>query len=102
MLHQVLAEIEAASGPIDLNALGRKLGVQPSALEGMIRFWVRKGRLKVHRVEDGAEGLVCAVQPLCTRGCPGPEQCPLLAATSNTYPVTVGSGSSEKSSTRRG
>ena len=86
MLQQGLAEIQAASGPIDLNALGRKLGVQPSALEGMIQFWVRKGRLRVHRVADD-EDMVCAVQPICTRGCPGPDQCPLLAATRRGYSI---------------
>ena len=46
LLRQVLQEIESAQGPISLNDLSRKLGVEPSALEGMISFLVRKGRLQ--------------------------------------------------------
>ena len=46
MLKQVLREIETAQGPITVRALSRKLGVEPNALEGMIQFWVRKGRIQ--------------------------------------------------------
>ena len=53
MLRQVLQELESAVGPVDLNALSGKLGVERSALEGMIEFWVRKGRLK----EEYAAGI---------------------------------------------
>jgi len=46
MLHQVLHAFETAQGPISLDQLSRQLGVERGALEGMIDFWVRKGRLK--------------------------------------------------------
>ena len=46
MLRQVLQELESAPGPVNINELSQKLGIEQSALEGMIQFWVRKGRLK--------------------------------------------------------
>lgn len=46
MLHQVLHALESAQGPVNLDDLSRQLGVERSALEGMIDFWVRKGRLR--------------------------------------------------------
>lgn len=53
MLHQVLSEIKNARGPITVSELSRKLGIQPAALEGMIEFWVRKGRLQRDDQEIG-------------------------------------------------
>ncbi|PDW02810.1 FeoC-like transcriptional regulator [Candidatus Viridilinea mediisalina] len=46
MLHQVLHAFESADGPLALDDLSRQLGIERSALEGMIAFWVRKGRLQ--------------------------------------------------------
>lgn len=60
MLQQVLQAFEAASGPVSLDELSRELGVERSALEGMIAFWVRKGRLK----ESG--GACGSAQPGCS------------------------------------
>ncbi|HHB91003.1 MAG TPA: hypothetical protein ENK60_06805 [Anaerolineae bacterium] len=78
MLHAILHELQTASGPLTLRQLSRKLGVQESALEGMIQFWVRKGRLVV---DDGAGGLsemrVCHSIACGLRACPGPGACPL-------------------------
>lgn len=53
MLQQVLEALETATGPVSLTELSRELGIERGALEGMIAFWVRKGRL-----QDSA-GLVC-------------------------------------------
>jgi hypothetical protein len=46
MLQQVLQAFEQADRPLALDELSRQLGIEPSALDGMIRFWVRKGRLR--------------------------------------------------------
>ena len=46
MLNQVLQEIKFAQSALNLSDLSRKLGVERSALDGMIQFWVRKGRLR--------------------------------------------------------
>lgn len=57
MLSQILHELESSNGPIDLNDLSRRLGVQRSALDGMIQFLVRKGRLR--EVDMGETAPVC-------------------------------------------
>jgi hypothetical protein len=72
VLTQVLQELESAQGPVSLDDLSRKLGVERTALEGMIAFWVRKGRLK----EDYAavlQGLCPGAE--CDSTCPGAESC---------------------------
>jgi DNA-binding HxlR family transcriptional regulator len=58
MLSQILQELERADGVIDLNELSRRLGVQRSALDGMIETLVRKGRLR--QVEVGETPPLCA------------------------------------------
>jgi len=69
VLQQVLREIESARGPVDASALSRKLGVEQSALEGMLQFWVRKGRLR--------ERPICVTLPTCAGGACG-ATCPLM------------------------
>jgi hypothetical protein len=75
MLRQVLQELESTTGPVDLNALSRKLGVERSALDGMVAFWVRKGRLQ----DDYATALAdrCAGGD-CAASCREADSCPLL------------------------
>lgn len=60
MLHRVLQAFEAASGPLSLDELSRELGVERGALEGMIAFWVRKGRLKESGGACGSAGPGCS------------------------------------------
>ena len=71
MLQQVLDEIKASQGVLNLNELTQKLGIERSALAGMIQFLVQTGRL----LDEEAAGLspddvcagktcpACAVQP---------------------------------------
>ncbi|MBT3322921.1 MAG: hypothetical protein HN392_11620 [Anaerolineae bacterium] len=51
MLKKVLIEIENSKNGLNLNELSHKLNLDRSALNGMIEFWVQKGRL----VDDDAE-----------------------------------------------
>jgi hypothetical protein len=74
MLNQVLLEIQAAKGTLRLNEMARRIGVDASALEGMIAFWVSKGKLKPVSMETGAN---CAAP--CAGECPGAAQCPFVA-----------------------
>jgi hypothetical protein len=60
MLHQVLQAFESAQGPVSLDQLGRQLGVERGVLEGMIDFWVRKGRLKQSGGACGNSGPACS------------------------------------------
>jgi DNA-binding IclR family transcriptional regulator len=58
VLSQIIKELESAGGVIDLGELSRRLGVQRSALDGMIETLVRKGRLR--EVEVGEMPPACA------------------------------------------
>ena len=87
MLKKVLDEVKNASGAVDLNGLAKKLGIERSALDGMVQFWVRKGRLTD---DDLAE----ANQPFdacgsCTGSCPGPKSCPFVFTTPRTYSLSI-------------
>lgn len=53
MLRQVLQELESARGLVSLDDVSRKLGVERSALDGMVDFWVRKGRLRADYLTAG-------------------------------------------------
>lgn len=70
MLSQIIKELESAGGAIDLNDLSRRLGVQRSALDGMIETLVRKGRLR--EVDMGGE-----TSPLCQH-CTGRPTCTIV------------------------
>ena len=75
MLNQVLREIQSARGTIRLNELAARLNVEPSALEGMITFWVSKGGL--NPVSTEGDNTACALP--CAGSCPGAAQCPFVA-----------------------
>ncbi len=83
MFWRILHVVEAAQGPLDLNELSRRLGVERSALDGMIQFWVRKGRLIDDAVVAGQGAAVCASHA-CGRGCPGPQHCSFALKTPRT------------------
>lgn len=82
-LYAVLDAIQQAGGPVSLRRLGSELNIEPSALQGMIDFWVRKGRLRL----SGAEGVACA--PAACGTCPvtGPEACPVLLHMPRRYEI---------------
>ncbi|MEA1959084.1 MAG: FeoC-like transcriptional regulator [Chloroflexota bacterium] len=46
MLSKILREFEDRNGLLDLNELSRRLGVERSALNGMLDTLVRQGRLR--------------------------------------------------------
>ena len=83
MLWQVLHEVEAANAPLDLNELSRRLNVERSALDGMIQFWVRKGRLVDDTAGAGRATVACANHGC--GGCAGGQGCPFTM----TMPRTI-------------
>jgi hypothetical protein len=83
VLERILRELDQTSGPVCLNDLSRKLGVELDALEGMVSFLERRGRLK--RV-SGVTSTVCSTlsaemanSASCATQCPGVQRCPVLA-----------------------
>jgi hypothetical protein len=46
LLSQIVKEFKESGGTINLSELSRRLGVEPSALNGMLEVLVRQGRLQ--------------------------------------------------------
>ncbi len=46
LLRQVLQIFETAAGPLTLAEVARLLDIEEGILEGMLEYWVRKGRLR--------------------------------------------------------
>jgi hypothetical protein len=84
MLKQVLDRVRLADSPISLNELSHELGVEQSALEGMIDYLVQRGKLR-----DDDEQLA-AVVPACESGgcggaCPGVQHCSFTVKMPRTF-----------------
>lgn len=82
MLQQVLHAFEEAREPLNLAELAGQLGVEPGALEGMIGYWVRKGRLK-----DASASALCS-SGACGSSC-HPQGCPFVAKMPRTFTLVV-------------
>ena len=84
MLHQVISEIKNSQGAVSVKEIGQKLNIEPTAVEDMIEFWVRKGRLKVDQNFSPQSDLAggCAG---CTSSCTGAEQCPFVMKLPKTF-----------------
>ena len=87
MLHQVLHEIQMASGPITINELSRKIGIEVGALQGMIDFWVRKGRLRDDDAPFEEDASCDAVG--CGDNCYGLTACPFTAKMPKSYSIPL-------------
>jgi len=89
MLNRVLHEISQTKESIPLTALGQKLGIEQGALEGMLMYWVCKGRLKVD--DDQVEKMGekdCSMGGSCS-ACSGAATCPFIARVPKTYSLSV-------------
>ena len=84
MLRQVLRELESAQGPVNMNDLSRELGVERSALEGMIAYLVQKGRLQDDDKIAEASMALCD-SGSCGAACPGPQGCPFVIKMPRTF-----------------
>ena len=66
-----MREIGNSRGPLTVRELARRLSVEESALEGMLRFLERKGRLSVSRPGEECDGrgavscAACVFAPAC-------------------------------------
>lgn len=78
-LRAVLQAFERAETPLSLGQLAAELSVAPGLLEGMIDFWVRKGRLR----ETGAEASACG-------SCGQKSACPLVIRMPRRFELATG------------
>lgn len=84
MLQQVLHEIEHARGPLSLGDLARKLDIDRGTLDGMLAFWVRKGRIVVSDVD----GQTCATGGGCG-SCGSAAGCPFAGKAPRTFALVM-------------
>ena len=89
MLNQVLQEIRSTQSTLNLGDLSRKLGIERSALDGMIQFWVRKGRLVDDEAAETQAGVVCSIGG-CGASCMGTSNCAFVAKMPKTYSISPG------------
>ena len=96
MLNHVLETIKKSEGSLSLAELGRELGVEQSALEGMISFWVRKGKIRVegeHPVA-GTDHAACGTSS-CGPDC-NPQGCPFIVKLPRTFTIPLNLDEGEK------
>jgi hypothetical protein len=67
MLQAILAEFKHSQNILSLTSLSQKLGVEPSALEGMLCTLVRKGRI-IELTHDDDACQICPLHERCTPG----------------------------------
>lgn len=84
MLREILEEIRTTNSTINMNEMSRKLGLERSALEGMLSQLVRMGRLKDQQ-QTREENMAACATPSCAGSCPGSKTCPLIARTPRTF-----------------
>jgi hypothetical protein len=73
LLDEIMREIEKNEGPMTVKGLAGRLGVEESALEGMLEFLAGKGRLSLVRAGEWEECRampcdVCALRRCCPEG----------------------------------
>lgn len=85
MLKQVLTELENAESAINLSELSLKLGVERSALDGMIAYLVQTGKLQDDEKAQENELTVCD-QGGCA-SCPGVQGCPFVLKMPRTFSI---------------
>ena len=89
MLKEVLHAIEAANGPVHVGELSRQLGIERTALEGMIAYWVQHGRLQDDSAPQdscgpaGSTGSTGHCGPTCT----GTSTCAFVVKMPKSYSV---------------
>ncbi|MEN8114038.1 MAG: FeoC-like transcriptional regulator [Actinomycetota bacterium] len=78
ILDRLVDELRSSEGPIMNGELARRLGIDESALDGMINVLTTKGVLSVSSETVGGEGAACS-GTACGTSCVGLEKCPFVA-----------------------
>jgi hypothetical protein len=77
-LSQVLNAFEHNQGPVTMAQIARQLELSPARLEGMIQYWVRKGKLR--RVNQYKECGSCGH---------GADSCPFVVELPRSYELVT-------------
>ena len=90
VLDRLIEEIRSAQGPIRLEALARRIGVQSSALPGMLGTLERKGVLTMPAESGSDDGYACSAA--CGGSCAGLDACPFIADVRAPQPIVIVGG----------
>lgn len=63
-LREVLNQFEVQREPVSVRAMARHMEINPNVLQGMIDYWVRKGKLRATS-SSGEMCTTCGDQPTC-------------------------------------
>jgi len=75
LFEEILEAIRAEEGPVTVKALAAKLEIEEGALEKMLEFLERKGRLSMYRPADEKGcGLVSCTGCIFAHGCPAAKK----------------------------
>lgn len=77
VLDRVVEELRSAGGPIRLHDLAVRVGVERSALDGMLGVLVEKGRLTSSETHPITEEFACT-GTACGKTCVGLNECPWI------------------------
>ena len=96
MLRQILELMRSADSPVNLNELSRELGIERSALEGMIAYLVRKDILR----DEAAAAMECSPAGSACASCA--KHCPFAAVkTPHSYTLVPIEGRNESNHQKR-
>jgi hypothetical protein len=84
MLQQILDQVRLTDSSVRLSELSDKLGIERGALEGMVTYLVRRGKLQDDDEHQAKVMPVCAGSG-CGGSCPGPQHCPFVAKMPRTF-----------------
>jgi len=88
MLKQLLEELKRADSGVNLHELAAKLGVERSALDGMIAYLVQTGKLKDDDKRSESEEAAMCSSGGCA-GCSGVQGCPFVMTMPRSYSLNV-------------
>lgn len=75
MFDEIMNQIETADGPITVNDLAARLDIEESALEKMLEFLEKKGKLSVYRPGSDEDcGVISCASCVFSGGCPNAEE----------------------------
>jgi hypothetical protein len=78
-LRQVLNLFEHTANPLSLTEVARSLDLEQGVLEGMLQYWVHKGRLR----EVSGDAGIC---PMCSKS----ESCTIMPDMPRRYELVTG------------
>lgn len=87
-LREVLNRFDDASNPVSLRQMAHELKIEPGVLQGMIDYWVRKGRLR-EISSDGQNCQTCGIKSACPFVVALPRYYERVAEDDDTEPVVT-------------